>query len=102
MTAFSRLRGEFAGTVEDQVDQLRDEIAAMRRSIARQGARGYSAGQDHVSELYEEAHERLAELMPHMRRGARVAGRAVRENPAPIIVGAVIVGLLATLMLTRR
>ena len=40
--------------------------------------------------------------MPQVRRQARVAGRAVRDNPAPIIVGAVVVGLLATLLMSRR
>ena len=30
------------------------------------------------------------------------ARRAVRDNPAPIIVGAIVVGLLATLLMSRR
>ena len=102
MSAFSRLRGELSEDLEDQVERLRHEVAAMRKTIAAQGARGYSAGHEQVSELYDETSERLAELMPQVRRQARVAGRAVRDNPAPIIVGAVVVGLLATLLMSRR
>jgi len=102
MSAFSRLRGELADDLEDQVERLRHEVSAMRKVIAKQGARGLSAGQEHASELYDDLHERLAELAPQIRRQARVAGRAVRDNPAPVIVGAIVVGLLATLLLSRR
>jgi ElaB/YqjD/DUF883 family membrane-anchored ribosome-binding protein len=102
MSGFSRLRGELSEDLEDQVERLRHEVSAMRKAISTQGARGYSAGHEQVSELYDEISERLAELMPQVRRHARVAGRAVRDNPAPIIVGAVVVGLLATLLMSRR
>lgn len=102
MSALSRLRGELSDDLESQVERLRHDVAAMRKTIAAQGARGYSAGQEQVSELYDEISEKLAELMPQVRRQARVAGRAVRDNPAPIIVGAIVVGLLATLLMSRR
>ena len=51
MSAFSRLRGELSEDLEDQVERLRHEVAAMRKTIAAQGARGYSAGHEQVSEL---------------------------------------------------
>lgn len=102
MSAFSRLRGGFADDLEGQVERLRHDVAAMRKTIAAQGARGYSAGQEQASELYDELSERLAELVPQVRRHARVAGRAVRDNPAPVVVGAVVVGLLAAFLLSRR
>jgi hypothetical protein len=102
MTNFSRLRSELGEDVEEQLTQLRKEVAHLKKSLARHGAQGYAAGHEHLSELYDELQDRMAELMPQLRRQARVAGRAVRDNSTPIIVGAVVVGLLAVLLASSR
>jgi uncharacterized protein YukE len=102
MSAFSRYRGEIGEDVEEQLEHLRSEMAALRKTVAKQGARSYSAGQEQFSELYDELQEHLADLMPHIRRNARIAGRAVRENSTAVIVGTVLVGALAALFFARR
>jgi hypothetical protein len=102
MTTFSRLRSELGDDVEEQLAQLRKEVAHLKKGLARRGSHGYAAGHEHLSELYDDLQERMAELMPHLRNHARSAGRAMRDNSTPIVVGAVVVGLLAVLFASSR
>ena len=102
MSAFSRYRSEIGEDVEEQLEHLRSEVAGLRKTLAKQSARGYSVGQEQFSELYDDLQEHLADLMPHIRRRVRGAGRAVRDNSTAVIVGTVLVGALAALFFSRR
>jgi len=102
MSALSRYSGEIGEDIEEQVRRLRSEIAAIGRSLEKRGTRGYSASQEQLSDLYDEIHEHLQAVVPHVRRHARIAGRAVRDNSTAIVVGAILVGALAALIFARR
>jgi len=102
MASFSKFRDEIEHDGEAELASLRKELASLKRKMARQGGSTYSAAQDQMSELYDELHDWMAEAVPHLRRRARAAGRAIEDNSTAIIVGAAVVGLLATLLLTRR
>lgn len=98
----SFFREETADDLEAEIASLRKEVASLKRKLGRRGARTYAAGQEQLSDLYDEAHEWIAASMPLLRRRAKSAGRAIEDNSTAIIAGTVVVGLLATLLLTRR
>jgi len=98
----SFFREEIAEDLEAELASLRKEVASLKRKLGRQGAKTYSAGQEQLSELYDEAQEWLTAAMPLIRRRAKAAGRTIEDNSTAIVVGAAVVGLLATLFFTRR
>jgi ElaB/YqjD/DUF883 family membrane-anchored ribosome-binding protein len=100
MASFPGLRDDSG--LEAQIAGLRKELASLKRAMARQGGATYAAGQEQLSEFYDEVHDWFADAMPQLRRRARAAGRAVEDNSTAIIVGAAVVGLLAALLLSRR
>jgi ElaB/YqjD/DUF883 family membrane-anchored ribosome-binding protein len=102
MASLSSYRDEIGHDLEAEISSLRKEVASLKRRLGRRGGKTYAAGQEQLSELYEEAQEWLTAAMPLLRRRARAAGRAVEDNSTAIIVGAAVVGLLATLLLARR
>lgn len=102
MAYFSRNYDEIAHDVEAELASLRKEVDSLRRKLARRGGTTYEAGQEQLAELYDELHGWISDAMPHLRSGARAAGRTVRDNSTAIIVGTAVVGLLATLLLSRR
>ena len=102
MAYFSRLHDEISHDLEAELASLRKEVGTLKRKLARKGGNTYAAGQEQLSELYEELQDWVADAMPHLRSGARAAGRTVKDNSTAIIVGTAVVGLLAALLLSRR
>lgn len=99
---FSRFRGEVEDDLEAQVAKLTKEISVLKKSLARRGADAYDDARDTASDFYGEVRHRVADALPLVRRQARVAEQAARENPATaVVVGLVVVGLLATLFARR-
>lgn len=98
----SLFRENIAEDLAAEIASLRKEVGSLKRKLGKQGTKTYAAGQEQLSELYDEAQEWIADAMPIIRRRAREAGKAIEDNSTPIIVGTAVVGLLAMLLLTRK
>jgi ElaB/YqjD/DUF883 family membrane-anchored ribosome-binding protein len=101
-SALNHFREDLQGDVQDQIAQLSGQVSSLQKIVSRQGRAAYSDARDGAGHLYDELWEHVHDAMPDLRRGARHARDAARENPvvtAAVAVG--IIGLLAVL-LTRR
>ncbi len=102
MAYLSKLHDEISHDLEAELASLRKEVGALKRKLARRSDSTYAASQEQLSELYDELQDWVSDAMPYLRSGARAAGRTVKDNSTAILVGTAVVGLLATLLLSRR
>jgi ElaB/YqjD/DUF883 family membrane-anchored ribosome-binding protein len=102
-STFSRLRDDLlSGDLEDQVARLQKEVAHLRKLAGKHGASAMVGTRDTALDLYDDIAERVADLMPHVRRQSRVMGRAASDHPvATAVIGLAVIGL-AIGLLTRR
>ncbi len=101
-STISKLRGNAEDSLHDQVAQLTKELASLKKSVSKRGAKAYEGTRDTASEVYGELWDRFSETMPAVRKQARAAEKAARENPATAaFVGLAVVGLLVTLLARR-
>ena len=89
--------------LERQVAALSRELAALRRTVARRGGSAYESGRDAAADTYADLVDRIGERLPDLRRRARAIESTARDHPAATAaVGLVVLGLLATMLLSRR
>jgi hypothetical protein len=89
--------------LEKQVDSLSRELAVLRKEVSRQGGAFYADGRDTLSDYCSDIAGRISERLPNLRRQARVIEGSAREHPAAAAaVGIVVLGLVATLLFSRR
>jgi ElaB/YqjD/DUF883 family membrane-anchored ribosome-binding protein len=89
--------------LEKQVAALSRELAALRKAVSRRGGAYYEDGRDTASDYYSDLAERFSEALPAIRRHSRVIEKTAREHPAKAAaVGLVVVGLVASLLLSRQ
>jgi hypothetical protein len=89
--------------LEKQVAALSRELAALRKAVSRRGGAYYEDGRDAASDYYSDLAERLADALPTIKRQGRAIERRAREHPATAAaVGLVVVGLVASLFLSRQ
>jgi len=89
--------------LEKQVASLSKELASLKKQMSRRGGTLYADGRDTVSDFYSELAESVSDRLPDLRRRARALEGSARDHPgAAAAVGLVVVGLLATLLLSRR
>jgi ElaB/YqjD/DUF883 family membrane-anchored ribosome-binding protein len=86
--------------LEKQVATLSKELAALRKVVAKRGGAYYEDGRDAASDYYGQLADRISDALPAIRK----QGRAIaRDHPATAAaVGLVVVGLVASLLLSRR
>lgn len=106
-SAFSRFRGDIEDDLEAQVAKLSKELASVRKAMARtmasRGSDAYGDAREAASDIYSEMHGRLVHAMPSIRKQARAAERAARNNPGvtAAAVGLAVAGLLVMMMARR-
>ena len=96
--------------LEKQVAQLSKELASLKKKLSKQGSRYYddsrealSEYSDTLSDYYEEISDRIGEHLPDLRRQARAVERSAREHPAAAAAaGLIVLGLVASLLFSRR
>ncbi|OWK18543.1 hypothetical protein AJ88_06550 [Mesorhizobium amorphae CCBAU 01583] len=89
--------------LEKQVATLSRELAALRKAVAKRGGAYFEDGRDAASDYYSELAERLTDALPAIRNKGRAIERTARDHPATVAaVGLVVVGLIASLVLSRR
>ena len=96
-------RGLFDVDLEQQVADLRKELGALSRSVARRGSDFYEDAGDGVSSLLSQLAGRVGPSLGGLRRQARTVERAAFDHPAVVAtVGLVMIGLVASLVLRSR
>ena len=89
--------------LEKQVAALSRELTALRKAVARRGGAYYEDGRDAASDYYSSLAERIGDTLPAIRRQGRIIEKTARDHPAKAAaVGVVVVGLIASLLLSRR
>jgi len=89
--------------LEKQVASLSRELAALKRTMAKRGRAYYEDGRETAWDTYSDFMERVNDRLPSLRRQARALESTARDHPATTAaVGLVVLGLLATLLLSRR
>ncbi len=100
MTLLSRLTDS---DLDRRIAALSRELATLKKTLARRGSAYYDDGREAAADLYDDLSERIGHALPALRKQARVVERSAREHPAATAaVGLVALGLLATLLFSRR
>lgn len=99
---FSRLRGDVADDLEDQISALRRDFSALKKSLSKRGAAALEDSRDSASDVYDEVMSRVHEAMPEIARRSREMRQVARDNPvATTVIGLAVVGLLIGLLVRR-
>ena len=89
--------------LEKQVATLSKELAALRKVVAKRGGAYYEDGRDAASDYYGQLADRVSDALPAIRKQGRAIEKTARDHPATAAaVGLVVVGLVASLLLSRR
>jgi len=89
--------------LEKQVATLSRELAALRKAVAKRGGVYYEDGRDAASDYYGQLADRISDALPAIRKQGRAIEKTARDHPATAAaVGLVVVGLVASLLLSRR
>lgn len=89
--------------LEKQVAVLSRELAVLRKAMSRRGGAYYEDGRDAALDTYSDLAGRLRDAMPTIRKQGRVIEKSARDHPAvAAAVGLVVVGLVASLLFSRR
>jgi hypothetical protein len=85
----------------DQIAALRKEIAAISEAVGEYGGHSLSDLQHGAAALAKEVRHSSAVVARQVNRQASVAGKAIQENPVPVIVVLGTIALLSALIFTR-
>ncbi|MBZ9852336.1 hypothetical protein LB566_00900 [Mesorhizobium sp. CA13] len=89
--------------LDKRVAALSRELAALKKAVSRRGGAYYEGGRDAALDTYSDLAERLHDAMPAIRERGRAIEKSAREHPATAAaIGLVVVGLVASLLFSRR
>lgn len=89
--------------LDRQVAALAKELASLKRIVVKQGGAYYDDGRDAALDTYSDLAGRLRDAMPAIRKQGRVIEKSARDHPAAAAaVGLVVLGLVASLLFSRR
>lgn len=89
--------------IERQVATLSQELAALKKAMARRGGTYYEESRDMARDYYSDIAEWLGNSLPAFRKRARGVEATARDHPAAAVaVGLIVLGLIATLAYSRR
>ncbi|MGB3339246.1 MAG: hypothetical protein WBA73_18880 [Devosia sp.] len=107
-TSAKRTRKTVEDTADSVSDALFDQIAALRKEIASisdavSDYSGHTFGdmQHNAVALAKEVRHQGAVVARQVNRQASVAGKAIQDNPVPVIVVLGTIALLSALLFTR-
>lgn len=102
-STLSKKRDELIEELEDQVASLKREVSSLRRAASRRGANVYDDVTDFASELYNQLWKSGKGTGQSFNRQVGIAGDKMREYPvATTVVGLAVIGLLASMLISRR
>lgn len=85
----------------DQIAALRKEIASISEAVGDYGGHTLGDLQHNAVALAKEVRHGSAVMARQVNRQATVAGKAIQENPVPVIVVLGTIALLSALIFTR-
>ncbi|MFD2058899.1 hypothetical protein ACFSQT_39235 [Mesorhizobium calcicola] len=89
--------------LDKQVAALTRDLASLKKAVSRRGGAYYEDGRDAALDTYSDLAGRLRDAMPAIRKQGRVIEKSARDHPAAAAaVGLVVVGLVASLLFSRR
>jgi ElaB/YqjD/DUF883 family membrane-anchored ribosome-binding protein len=89
--------------LERQVAALSRELSALKRDVAKRGGAYYDDGRDAAMDYLSDFKDMIGDRLPGLRRRAHALESTARDHPATAAaVGLVVLGLLATVVLSRR
>jgi hypothetical protein len=107
-TAAKRTRKTVEDTADSVSDVLIEQIAALRKEIASisdavsdYGGHTFGDVQHNAAALAKEVRHQGAVVARQVNRQASVAGKAIQDNPVPVIVVLGTIALLSALLFTR-
>ena len=93
-------------SIEDQIESLREEVAAFAKLIgdsgAKQGKKLRASAESGFDDLTVRGEELLRDLQKSYARGSREVRRTVRQHPVATVGAAAAFGLAIALLLSRR
>jgi ElaB/YqjD/DUF883 family membrane-anchored ribosome-binding protein len=97
----SKVREDAEKTFEDQIAELKNELASVTKKLSRQGNDLYEDVRDNASETYDALRKHGRRAAREVKHQAHLATDTARENPlaaAAVVAG---VGLLLALLIRR-
>ena len=85
----------------DQIAVLRKEIATISEAVGDYGGHRFSDAQHNAVALAKEVRHQGAVVARQVNRQAGVAGKAIQDNPIPVIVVLGTIALVSALIFTR-
>lgn len=104
MFSFPGLRTHRRSAIEAEMDNLRRQISGLSARASRMGSHAYRNTSRSLPDLYEEVSGFLHDALPLSRHDRHCVERMAREHPytTTALAGLVLLGLVATLLYTRR
>lgn len=84
-----------------QIASLRDEIASISDSVSRYGNSHFRDVQHNAVAVVDQVRQQGAVAARQINRQAHVAGKAVQENPIPVIVALGTIALISALIFSH-
>jgi hypothetical protein len=89
--------------LEKQVRMLSDEIASLKELAARRGKDVYGGVGNAVSGYYDDLSNAVTSILPSLGKRSRIVDATTSNHPAAVAaVGLLVIGLVASLFLSRR
>jgi len=85
----------------DQIASLRKELASISDAVSDYGGHRLNDVQHNAVALAKEVRHQGAVVARQVNRQATVAGKAIQDNPIPVIVALGTIALLSALIFTR-
>jgi len=85
----------------EQIASLRKELASISDAVSDYGGHRLSDVQHNAVALAKEVRHQGAVVARQVNRQATVAGKAIQDNPIPVIVALGTIALLSALIFTR-
>lgn len=97
----SKLRNDAEKTFEDQIAELKSELASVTKKLSEQGSAFYDDARENASETYENLRKRGRVAASEVRHQAQVVTETAKENP--LATAALVAGIgLVLALLARR
>jgi hypothetical protein len=94
-------RDDASDALLKQIAALRKEIATISEAVGDYGGHTFSDVQHNAAALAKEVRHQGAVVAREVNRQASVAGKAIQQNPVPVIVVLGTIVLLSALIFTR-